>query len=207
MGLFRARVLVGFVAVGLLLVGCAQKEGGTPRAAGATDGSSTSGASTSATTGSPSPDPGGRKAPAVAHPKNLRGMDPCALLSPAQQAELTFTRPGEKNTSLFGEEQCAWQNGNLRVLISPDTRRRGLDEVYRRRGNFGNFQPSEVDGYPAVRLEAVTQSCALAVGVAADQQFHVNFGRITGRDPRYRDPCGFAESVARMVLANLPAGS
>ena len=46
----------------------------------------------------------------------------------------------------------------------------------------------------------------MIVGVADDQTLHVDFGRVTGDDPAYEDPCGFAESVAAMVLENLPAG-
>jgi hypothetical protein len=144
-------------------------------------------------------------APRVENPKDLRGVDSCELLNAAQKTELAITTPGETLVTEWGEEECSWQNSALSVALAPDTRRDGLEEAYRRRTNFDNFAESTVDGYPAVRVNFFTQGCSVFVGVADDQVLFVDFGRVTGKDPALRDPCGFAENVAGMVLANLPA--
>jgi hypothetical protein len=145
-------------------------------------------------------------APPVENPKDLRGIDPCELLTPQQLTDLTFVEPGVKDTLPGGVESCTWQNSNLSVGLTPDTSREGLEEAYRREDNFDNFEVSSVGDYPAVRTDFATQFCSVIVGVADDQTLTAHFGRVTGKDPAYEDPCGFAESVAAMVLENLPAG-
>lgn len=148
-----------------------------------------------------------RLAPPVENPKNLRGIDACELLTLAQLTELSFTEPGEKDTSGWGEENCIWQNSILGVSLSPDTTLgKGLDQAYRNKNRFDNFEESSVDGHPAVRVNFATQSCGLIVGVSEEQTLSMDFTRVSSQAPGLNDPCGFAESVAGMVLENLPAG-
>jgi hypothetical protein len=194
----RRLVVATVVAVGgLALAGCDSTATGTPTPqSGASDTSSQESSSTESD----------RLAPPVQNPKDLRGIDPCQLLTPQQLTELTFVEPGKTDSTPWGEQKCNWQNSNLVIGLSPDTRREGLEETYRRENNFDNFEVSSVGDYPAVRVDFASQGCGVIVGVADDQTVTVHFGRVTGKDPAYEDPCGFAESVAAMVLENLPAG-
>lgn len=197
------RRLVAAVTVvlgGLVLSGCDSTASGSPTAATTLPGTEESSG------GAPSSE-SDRLAPPVDDPKDLSGIDPCELLTPEQLSELTFTEPGEKDTSAWGEEHCRWNNSNLSIRLAPETKvGEGLDQAYQSRNAFDNFAESSVDGYPAVRVDFATQLCRVIVGVAEDQTLHVDFGRVSGKDPAYQDPCGFAESVAGMVLESLPAG-
>ncbi|MCP2262661.1 Protein of unknown function (DUF3558) [Streptoalloteichus tenebrarius] len=192
------------VLAGLVAAGCSSSTTGTPTAA---DHATTPPATTSGPTNrSPSARTGPSLAPRVSNPKNLRGQDACQLLTPQQQAELTFTKPGEKGTSAFGESECRWSNGNLRIYLALDTKRRGLEETYLRKERFPDFTPSTVAGYPAVRtgLNDKLKSCRVDLGVADDQVLYITFDRNSRNNPEYEDPCGFAEKVGKMVLDNLP---
>lgn len=144
-------------------------------------------------------------APPVENPKDLRGIGSCELLTAVQKTELAITTPGETRTTEWGEEECDWQNSDLSVAVAPATKLGGLDQAYRSRENFDNFAESDVDGHPTVRVNVFSAGCSLFVGVADDQALFVDFVRVTGKDPAYRDPCGFAEKIAGMVLSNLPA--
>nr|BFF02103.1 DUF3558 domain-containing protein [Streptoalloteichus tenebrarius] len=188
-----------------MVAGCSSSTTGTPTAAEHTSNQTSTAASRSAS--SPSAGAGPSLAPRVANPKNLRGQDACQLLTPQQQAELTFTKPGEKGTSIFGESECDWSNDNLRIYLALDTKRRGLEETYLRKERFPDFTPSTVAGYPAVRtgLNVRLKSCRVDLGVADDQVLYISFSHHSaGRNPEYEDPCGFAEKVGKMVLDNLP---
>ncbi|MFB9431740.1 DUF3558 domain-containing protein [Streptoalloteichus tenebrarius] len=192
------------VLAGLVAAGCSSSTTGTPTAAGSTTSQSTT---TSAPPGGSSTRSAGPSlAPRVANPKKLRGQDACQLLTPQQQAELTFTQPGTKGGTAFGEEECRWSNDNLRIRLATDTKRRGLDETYLRKEKLRDFTPSTVAGYPAVRTDRndKLKSCRVDLGVADDQVLYITFDRNSPNNPEYEDPCGFAEKVGKMVLDNLP---
>lgn len=146
-----------------------------------------------------------RLSPPVEHPKNLRGVDPCELLTPTQETELGLTKPGDRDTSQWGEEGCGLDGPVVSLGFSPNTTLGdGLDRAYRAKANFENFQPSEVDGYPAVRVNFAAQSCGLIVGVSDDQTLNMELTRVSPDAPGKGDPCGFAESIMSDVLTNLP---
>lgn len=160
-------------------------------------------AATSETSGSTSPSE--RLSPPVKSPKDLRGIDPCDLLTQDQKAELGLTRPVVRDTSPWGEQTCGLAGSVVALGFSPDTTLgEGLDQAYRARNNFDNFEPSEVDGYPAVRVDFATQSCGLIVGVSDEQTLGFELTRVSPNAPGKGDPCGFAESVMADVLKNLP---
>jgi len=183
------------VLSGVTLAGCESTATGTPTP-GPT-GSDTSASSTQPTNTA-------RLSPPVANPKNLRGIDPCDLLTAAQLPELDADGPGEQGTSKWGERDCLWENHIFSLSLAPDTKHDGLDGSYRERDRQFDFVPSEVTGYPAVRVNIATTFCAVIVGVADDQSLLVSYGPVAPDAPGTGDPCGFAESVAAMVLANLP---
>ena len=199
----RCGMAAAGVVIALLAAGCGTSSvGGTPEPGGSpgTAGATTTRASASTTSSQE------RLAPPVTNPKNLRGLDPCELLTAAQLTELGMTGQPEKGRSEFGEDDCTWKDSAIYISIAPDTKRQGLEEVYRRKSNVVNFQPSTVDGYPAVRANFTEKFCNVSVGVADDQVFHLTYGIVTSKKPEHQDTCGFAEKVSGMVLQNLPAG-
>jgi hypothetical protein len=194
----RLLAAVLIVAAGLTLAGCDSSAAGSPTAATTLPG-------TGETSEAPPSSESDRLSPPVENPKDLRGIDPCELLTPEQLTELTLTEPGEKDTTPWGEEGCTWSSSILFVGFSPDTTLgEGLDQAYRSKDSFDNFEVSSVDGYPAVRVNFATQLCGVIVGVSDDQALSVDFGRVSSQAPGLNDPCGFAETVAGMVLENLP---
>jgi hypothetical protein len=183
----------------LVLSACESTATGLPTAA-TTVPDTTSGTSS----GSPSSGADGG-APAVENPKDLRGVDPCELLTPEQLAAFSMTGPGQKDTSEWGEAECDWKGSVVAIGLSPDTTLGdGLDRAYRNQNNFDNFAVSEVDGYPAVRVNFATQSCGLIAGVSDEQTLSMEFTRVSPNAPGEGDPCEFAETVMGAVIKNLP---
>jgi hypothetical protein len=195
----NARCAVAGMAVVLaaLVAGCVSAVAGspTPNATQPTTASETSGGAA----------PSERLSPPVENPKDLRGIDPCDLLTPDQKTELGLTRPVTRDTSPWGEDTCDLGGSVVGIGFSPDTTLgEGLDQAYRSKNTFDNFEPSEVDGYPAVRVDFTTQSCGLFVGVSDEQTLHMELTRVSPDAPGKGDPCGFAESIMSDVLENLP---
>lgn len=192
----RARDLVAGVTVVLVCVvmsGCQSAVSGSPTTASTPAG------------GGASPSTSDRLAPPVENPKNLRGVDPCQLLTSEQQSQLSLTGSAKKDTSLWGEEKCVWFGSVVGMVLSPETTSgEGLEKAYRAKNNFDNFAESTVDGYPAVRVDFATQSCGLVVGVSDTQTLHMEFTRVSSSAPGDGDPCGFAESVLGEVIKTLP---
>lgn len=180
------------VLVGLAMAGCNSAVAGSPSAT-ATQSESTGGTSTE------------RLSPPVEHPKDLRGIDPCEFLTPEQKAALRLTEPGERDISPWGEEKCFLKGSVVTIGFSPNTKLgEGLDQAYRAKDSFDNFAESEVDGYPAARVNVATQLCGVIVGVSDEQTLNMSFGRVSSDAPGSGDPCGFAESVMGDVIKNLP---
>jgi hypothetical protein len=147
-------------------------------------------------------------APQVSNPKNIKGTDPCQLLTTTQLVELGGTATPKKDNSAWGAAECSWDNDNLGMTVAPETASgRGIAQTYSNRANFSSFQPSQVDGYPDVRTDLQSLSCVIFVGVSNTQALSVSYTRYGATGAEYMDPCGFAEKVAGMVLSNLPAAS
>lgn len=194
----RSVVAVVVVLGGLALAGCERMAAGSPTPAttlpdpGETSGSAPSTESEDL-------------APPIENPKDLRGVDPCQLLTPQQVADLTFTEPGTPGPGeVSGDPGCTWVNSNLNINLQVNTDGDGIEQAYR--GAWDNSEKSTVGDYPALRVNFSASYCGLFVGVADDQVLSVSFGRVTGDDPAYEDSCAFAESLASMALENMPAG-
>lgn len=188
----KARVVAAGVAVvtALAMAGCQSAVAGSPTATTRSD--------TSEKTSD-------RLSPPVEHPKDLRGLDPCELLSPEEKAEFSLTEPGQRDVSQWGEETCLLLGPVVVIGFSPDTTvGKGLDQAYESKDRFDNFAVSEVDGYPAVRVDFASLSCGLIVGVSDEQTLGMEFSRIGQQAPGNGDPCGFAEQVMGDVIKRLP---
>jgi len=136
--------------------------------------------------------------PAIDDAKDIRGADPCALITPEQLAQAGLAGPGAPGQTPEGLPQCEWrgQNGSLLTLtffLAPGA----LDTL------AGNSEPTtarvRLQGYPA--LETFTergQYCQYDIGTAPDQ---VLIGAFTGGTP---DSCTALQDVLAGVLGNLP---
>ncbi|MCP2262117.1 Protein of unknown function (DUF3558) [Streptoalloteichus tenebrarius] len=193
----RLRDVVLLLAGALVLSACGSVTSGTPIAIpSVSDRSSLSAGAASSEN---------NEVPRVTNPKNLRGVDPCQMLTQAQLRELGASLEGKPDQAPWGETLCRWVD-DIRVTVAPDTKRRGLAEVYARKKSFNSFQTSSVAGYPAVRADFGAIRCNLNVGVANDQLLLIQYSNNVSRKPEHKDTCVFAERIAAEVLKNLPAG-
>lgn len=187
------------VAVGLLaLAGCTQQAPGTA------NGVSTPPSAASSSSAS------GAVAPAVKTPLSVSkfAADPCAALTQQQLAALGSTTPGNRN-DLPPSVACHFELGGgagVGVTFYP-TITTGLTWMYEKRaaGDYGFFEPSEVDGFPAVQMDIADLrargNCGMAVGVSNEAFFDVHI-----QGPAGRDACKAATNVAKAVLATIKGG-
>ncbi|MGW0517019.1 DUF3558 domain-containing protein [Crossiella sp. NPDC003009] len=152
-------------------------------------------------------------APTVTKPKQLMALldNPCGLLTTEQRTGLGVSTDGKPGGNAeAGTAACTWSNFDQRpgmaasITARLETRRSGLDQVYRRSVEFKAFEPITVDSYPAVRVQNDEFRCHLWIGAAEDQSIELSFSSVLGTDPKHSPPCGFAEKVAAAMLANIP---
>lgn len=143
-------------------------------------------------------------APQVQNPKNLKSIaDACQLLTPEQVATLGGGAPAP-DTSVYGESQCTWSNEAFATTVAINTAG-GPAKIFDSPESNDNFQPTQVGGYPAARIDAQSVVCRVEVGVAEDQSVEINYSKFGGTSPEMQDPCGYAEKIAGEAVKNIPA--
>ncbi|MCO1575865.1 DUF3558 domain-containing protein [Crossiella sp. SN42] len=152
-------------------------------------------------------------APKVTTPKQLKALldKPCELLTSTQRTELGIGKQGGPITNdAAATAACTWVGLDPRpemavsMTAGLETRQAGLDGIYRRSKEFTTFEPIDIGGHPAVRVQNDAKRCLLRVGVADDQNLELSFSVITGTDPKYDPPCKHAEKIAIAMLVNIP---
>jgi len=144
-------------------------------------------------------------APPVANPKDARGVQPCALLTPAQAMTLGLDPIRAKAGSTADLVDCSWPStllpvSSLAVTVDTNPTRRGLTDTYLKRDTFSIFEPLVVDGYPALRAEVgPSNGCTIEVGLSDTQEIRVDAG---ARSPA--DTCGLVKRAISAMLTNLP---
>lgn len=193
-----ARAVV-VVAAGVLLAGCSPETSGQP---GPTSTPSAP-AAPSASTGA---------APEVRTPlqpgRYLK--QPCALLTTTQVNQLGVADDsGNASPSAPAGALCSWTNEGVGVGVAwESTNKDGLDDLYAQRDYLEYFQPTQLQGFPAVFASALdarsTGDCVLHVGVNGSDMFFVKF---KAPDPPLRDrSCQRAQRAAGWVLDTLKRG-
>lgn len=191
-------------ALALAAAGCAVTEAGVPTAALDSGGSGAG----------PSDDRHG--APRVREPLDASRFltDPCGLLTPEQMRGFDISRPGViDSTGALAEHVgmgCFWSSDDdisrgygIGWLVG---NRNGLADTYRGRDRFaGYFEPTEVDGYPAV-LNDVTDErdkgeCNIVVAVSDTLTFLA--GESSGFARPGSPPCERSRELAAAALATL----
>lgn len=211
--------LVG-LAAGLVIVvvvtaaGCSTSENGNPTAQPTTD-VSVPDSEESSESSEPSEDDN-YGAPRVDSPLDATGFlsQPCAVLSQAQLAEFSVTSPGIPTTTGAVAENagpfCTWHAdpslGSTIGVGFVTGNKNGLSDTYRGRDQFEHFEPTTVDGYPAVFANSPdlrsSGTCGITVGISDALAFNATEqGRLDGQGS-----CDRARQVAQAALATLKVG-
>ncbi|GAA4537296.1 DUF3558 domain-containing protein [Amycolatopsis samaneae] len=162
------------------------------------------------------PDGKNAKAPAVPQPLNVTKYlaDPCTSLTQAHYQRLGAKGPGERHDNADGNPDCAWRLGKLGDIQLDVTYfanvPEGLSRLYALKTSGywekGYFEPTSVDGYPAVYASIgdwrKDGDCQLNVG-ASDQLYFFVLVQARPGD----DSCTAVRNVASAVLDTIKKGA
>ncbi len=193
--MFRRTLLPATALLATLgIAGCAMPSG--------TEDSSSGAQSTKAHTPAKTKNP----APPIPQPKNLRAVnDPCSLITEQQIRQLGETATPEPTEAGWDGPACKWSGDQFAVSVVPNTRfDTGPDRMYAVAKSAGDFQPTTVQGYPALHKNNQSLLCRTEVAVSKDSSFSVDFTRFGGDAPAMQDSCGYADKIAGVVLGNIP---
>lgn len=202
-------VTAGVATLLMLVAGCSDKQGGT--ATPATQTTTTDSTETSESNTTAPSSTGG--APRVNTPLDATKFlpQPCTALSAPALQSMNITKPGEPDTGSASGPFCTWTSND-----SPESKvysvgfitgnKNGLSDTYRggKKAFPGYFEPTEVDGYPAV-YNGLTENrpsgvCNITVGISDTLAFRtgVEADRATGTKA-----CDLVKQVASSVIKTL----
>ncbi|MQA10898.1 MAG: DUF3558 domain-containing protein [Pseudonocardiaceae bacterium] len=202
----RYRVLISLLAAGsvaAVVTGCSQEQDGN--ASPAVSETSSSAKSNS-------------KAPKVNNPLDASKYlsSPCKVLTHEQSQSLGATAPGKPRTTGAVAERagpaCSWGNRDTGIgfqIAFMTGNKGGLSDTYRgnKQGDFEYFEPTEVDGYPAVYADGTDERadgyCALLVGISDKLAILSGTSAYEGK----QNSCGAAEKAASEALKTLKGGA
>lgn len=183
-----------------VLSACSGGSGGAGSIPPATSASSSAAAASS----------GGQLAPPVPAPLPTDTLlaNPCGALSPDQAAQIGLTGAGKADQDEAGP-RCQWKSATSTlnaVYISPvPANANGLSDIYANKAKDQYFQPTTIDGYPAVYADVQdTRSigdCSLWVGVT--DQLAVSVSTQIGEGPNKSNPCPVIQRVATAMVQHL----
>jgi uncharacterized protein DUF3558 len=143
----------------------------------------------------------------------LDGVDPCALLTEEQRAELGLdgrVRPGTSDAPLFTGPDCTivgYEPRGVGVSLTLATRH-GLDELIAPGSVRDELTATDVVGFPAVvaRPKQV-EFCSVDVDLAEGQFLDVQFSDAARNPPIPQDQlCRDAVEIAEAAVTTLQAG-
>lgn len=195
-------LLVGATALAAIGMVAACSSGGGPAGTGPSPV-----ASTTAGAGSPG---GNNGAPHVSAPLNVDriNVNPCDALSSDQIDHLGMVGPGRPSRESIGT-MCQWVSANYKtntMSISMITANDlGLGNIYNKKSEQAYFEPTTIDGYPAVYAaqtdDRSTGDCVLAVGLTDQRMALVQASFSDG--PNRSNPCPVAERTAQAMIEHL----
>ncbi|GDY32144.1 DUF3558 domain-containing protein [Gandjariella thermophila] len=196
------RLAVGLAALslpGALIAGCSSTSTGTPTPTG-------TGAS-SATAGPPS-----SAKPSSTRPKtiDLKGVDPCQILTPQQRQQLGFQgggNPSNASDVYQHAKTCEYYDhgedlsGDF-MLVTTKGIEGFSDGTYN-----AETQPIQVNGFPALiaKIPGMAISCAVVVDVADGQFLDVQFVSPGGDGSKQGLMCQKAQQMAQAAVGSLAA--
>lgn len=181
----------------LVLAGCSEKTPGTASSSTDTSTDSTSG------TGKPSST---SKAPVV-RPKtiNLKGVDPCTLLTEAQKPAFGLDRPPQAGKlASLNAPNCSFSRTDRTYIVGlAVVTERGVD--YYTDGSFDAAPAAtRVGGFPAVLAKPTSASdpvCFMGVDVSDGQHLAITVN--SGGDTAQPQLCELVPKVAEAAIATL----
>ncbi|MFD2417971.1 DUF3558 domain-containing protein [Amycolatopsis pigmentata] len=195
-------LLVGTTALAAIGMVAACSSGGSPAGTGPS-----SAASTAASAGSPG---GNSGAPHVSAPLNVDRINanPCDALSADQIDRLGMVGPGRPSRDSIGT-MCQWTSASYKTntmsisLITANDL--GLGNIYNKKSEQAYFEPTTIDGYPAVYAsqpdDRSTGDCVLAVGLT-DQRMVLVQAQL-GDGLNRSNPCPVNERTAKAMIEHL----
>lgn len=211
----RARTALVAVAAVTLVAGvaaCTSSTGGTPQPSEQT--TTTTQTTTASKTTSTDPE---AIAPKVANPLDASAFlpQPCAVLTVDQLKSLDVSKPGKPTTTGAVAEMagpyCGWRNSR-EPIIGYDIgfltgNKNGLSDTYRGRKRFEYFEPTTLDGYPAVFNDGNDHrdqgSCNITVGISDTLALRAG---VMASTTVGRESCEHAKKLASAAIATLKAG-
>lgn len=204
-----AKAALVAVVAGLVLSACGSATEGEP--AGGADRSDPG---TSASSAGPSSPAGssGRQAPRVSDPVDVAALeqDPCAALSGSQARERNLER-GESEAMSDGSPTCIYRysdgSGSRVRFVQVTDFANGLGDVYARADSLAVFEPTEVDGHPAVITQTHQDDrgkgfCDLQVGLT-DGYVVSLMAQLTEASDDYPQGCEVNKVLAGDMIQNL----
>jgi hypothetical protein len=151
-----------------------------------------------------------RLAPEIALPMDVSQYltDPCSMLKPGQ----AVTR--ELSEGFADGPKCTWsaktpQQPELTATI--DTASGGLEGLYRKRSRLPYFEPTDVQGYPAVRHDEQRTipdkgRCTVSVGLSETALLTVTSSIADPKTLNYPVPCPDADLLAGAIVTDITRG-
>lgn len=180
------RIGLGLVACLVVLCGCAQPQ--------------------SISMASPPPAPT-RLAPEVSLPLDVSeyAKAPCSLLKPGQ----AITR--DLAEGVAEGPTCRWRAKTAQqpeITATVDLKSGGLESLYQKRSRLPYFEPTEVGGFPAVRMDserAVPDQgrCTVAVGVTDATTLTITSTIADPKTLNYPVPCPDADLFANAIIGDI----
>ncbi|GAA1196718.1 DUF3558 domain-containing protein [Prauserella alba] len=206
-------VLVAAVA-GLVLSACGSATEGEATGGGAPSEQASS-AGAQAPSSAAADGPGGQ-APRVSDPVDVAALDrdPCAALSNSQTQERNLEQ-GESEPMSDGSPTCIYRysdgSGSRVRFVAVQEFANGLDDVYARSDSLAVFEPTEVEGHPAVVTQTHQDNrgdgfCDLQVGLT-DEYVVSLMAQVTESSDDYPQGCAVAEALAGDMIHNLRGGA
>lgn len=202
------RAVAGVALAGLAIAACTTTANGSPTVPPASDQSTDS---------PPGSEPASQDptygAPRVDDPLNANPFlpRPCDVLSQAQLESLGVTRPGVPSTTGAIAEtvgpSCLWFvdteiTSSIGIGFNPGNKN-GLSDNYRAREELDYFEPTTVEGYPAVFTEGFdrreTGGCGIVVGITDT----LTFSATETGDLTAPEACDRAKQVAAAAVTTI----
>ncbi|WAL65653.1 DUF3558 domain-containing protein [Amycolatopsis cynarae] len=151
--------------------------------------------------------------PRVSSPLPTQALvsDPCTAISSAQLNQLSVAGTGKQGKLQDGTPNCTWSSAtsaiNL-IKIAPGSSNQGLAAVYANKGMSAYFEPTTIDGYPAVYADSrqngdlrAKGACGLFIGVT--DQVVVNVSTSLGEGQYHTNPCPIAARFGQAMIEHL----
>jgi hypothetical protein len=179
---------IGIAVAVVLVSGCSDKTNGTATPATTGGGGETTTTTTRGST--PTSGGGGSSAPKVNTPLDASKFlpQPCTALSATALQSFKITKPGtpdvDSELAKTAGPSCSWRNDSQPISWGYNVgfltgNKNGLSDTYRGRARFkGYFEPTEVDGYPAVFNDLNDSrdkgTCNMTIGISDTLAFRVS---------------------------------